>query len=124
MNELDPINLPNQIPTEQNVRYPKTQIGMPPMNKPHAGMTLWAINVKTFEIDKAKYEAVSLPKKETTINPLPMKRLTGNLAKRSQLTIEREAVHMRVQAKEGIYYCWALNKRTAINRFKKDFGLK
>lgn len=121
MKEIDPLNLPVQDNTVQEIKFPKTKKEVGKLVKPHAGMTLFAVDVKSKECEPVKFEASSLPQKVRTKNPLPGKRMTDNLAKRAQLTLEAKQMEHLVTAKEGVFYVWAINEKNAMKKFRKAF---
>lgn len=116
---LDPLSNPIQDNTVQEIKFPKTKKNVGKLVKPHMGMTLWGIVPETGEIEEVKFKATSLPRKEETKRVLP--KFAGALSKKSQLTLEHETITHLVDAKEGVFYIWAINKKNALRKYRKAF---
>jgi hypothetical protein len=117
--KFDP-DQPHADNTEQIIKLPKTRTAFA-QAKPHNGMFLFGIEIATGKCEQVKFEVSSLPHKAKNKNPLPGKRFTEPLAEKSQLMIERTQINHRVTAKEGYWYVWAINTKSALKKFKKAF---
>jgi hypothetical protein len=119
MNTLDPSNLPLADNTVQQIKFPKTKKAERDMSKPHNGMDMWEVDIKTGTAEKIKIKVSSLPQKEKTKNPFP--RLIQDYAEKTLSVIDVENIHHKVDAREGFWYVWAINKTNAEKKFKKAF---
>ena len=120
---IDPLSHPIADNTEQQIKYPKSKSKVGSLRNGHGGLTLFQIDTKTHECEKVPLNTATIPIPEKSGTPLP-KAFTGNLSERSQLVIQTNTTHYQVEAKEGFYYVWALNKKNALRRYRKAFKLR
>lgn len=88
--------------------YPKGLEAMGKIERPHLGMKMYAVDQRTRECEEAKYKTVSLP-----VTSVPNNKM--NLIKQTEMV--HTAVHMQVVFDTGKYYCWAINKKSAVRKF-------
>lgn len=98
MKDFDPLQpLPDK--TEQVVQFPKSVQYLPPVRRPHKGLKMWSVGYKTIEEIKP------------TISSMPVKTYSNGL--------KNQVIHHEVAFDPKRYYCWAINKRKAWDKFLK-----
>lgn len=109
MNELDPIK-PKVDDTADVIKYPKTIIGMGEINRPHAGMILFACDLKTNEVEQVKIKMTSLPMVRSSKNKAALV---------AQNVLTQKETHNQVIFDSGKWYVWSINKTNAEKKFQR-----
>ncbi len=108
MNELAPSKL-DQDKVEDIYQFHKTVKKKGSINRPHAGMKLFAVSFDTYKASPVVFEQATLP--------VPSNQ--HKVMERLQLALPNDQIHYKVTVDERMWYVWSINADNAERKFKK-----
>ncbi len=106
---LDELKKDQDQPKEERV-YPKTLKGDGEINRPHLGMKMYGVDMRTGRASEVKMEKVSIPVTRTAKN------LIDHYA---QNVLVQKETHCQVINNKETYYVWAINAKNAERKYRK-----